>query len=194
MLTDWQSQFLNVTWDEFRIHTFTLSQNIKKSGKSFDLIVAIARGGLTLSQLLSDSLRLPIATFTIESYKDLKQAKLPHIVYGLSASLTNKKILLVDDVSDTGKTFLRGISYLEELGTKRKDITTCCVHLKPHSEYKPDFFVDTSSAWIIYPYEVRETIEQLKTAWKKEKISPDEMKQRFLSFGFSASEIQKYLM
>lgn len=183
-MPDWQERFLNVTWDEFRQLTHLLGWKISESGKRFDLIVAIARGGLTLSQLLSDSLRLPIASFTVESYRNLKQEKLPHITYGLKGSLNNKRILLVDDVCDTGKTFLRGLAYLEELGANKKLISTASLHHKPHAKYTPDFYVAGTSAWIIYPYEVHETIEQLVPVWKKEGINLDTMKTRFKSFAF----------
>jgi len=190
---NWQDKFLNITWDNFRKQAFDLSLQIRKSKKQFDLIVAIARGGLALSQLLSDNLTLPIASFTIQSYKDLKQETLPHIVYGLNAKLKGKKILLVDDVCDTGKTFLRGISYLEELGAKRTHITTCSIHYKPHAKYIPNFYIGTSTSWIIYPYEVRETIQQLVSIWKKAGVSYHEMKQRFQSFQFSQTQIDLYL-
>lgn len=193
MSNDWQDKFLNVTWDEFRSLAFELSNQISHSQHKFTLIVAIARGGLTIAQLLSDSLKLPIAAFTVESYKNLKQEKLPHITHGLSSKLAKYKILLVDDICDTGKTFLRGLAYLEELGATRADITTCSLHYKPHAEYKPDYYVGTTSAWVVYPYEVRETIAQLVPFWKKEEVSQQEMKKRFISFGFPKDEVEYFL-
>jgi hypoxanthine phosphoribosyltransferase len=161
-VNDWKSQFLNVTWVQFRSQVWELSQQIAQQKLKLDLIVTIARGGLTLSQLLSDSLHLQIAAFTVESYKDLKQQSLPHITHGLNSSLSGHTILLVDDICDSGKTFVRGIKYLEELGAKGDAITTAALYYKPHAEYKPDFYIGETSAWVIYPYEVRETIEQLQ--------------------------------
>ncbi len=189
---EWQDNFLNVTWEDFRQNAFDLSRHVKENGQHFDLIVAIARGGLALSQLLSDNLGLPIASFTVQSYKDLKQASIPHIVYGLDAKLSGKKILLVDDVSDTGKTFIRGIEYLEELGAHQADITTCAMHYKPHSTYTPDFFVGKTSKWIIYPYEVQETMTTLYTQWQKMGISISEIQKRFSQFAFLSSQINTF--
>lgn len=187
----WTDAFLNITWDEFRQLANTLSGKIAKTSKKYDLIVVIARGGLTLSQLLSDSLSLPIASFTVQSYQNLKQEKLPHITYGLKGSLDKKRILLVDDVCDTGKTFIRGLSYLEELGADTKLVSTASLHYKPHATFKPDFYVNQTTKWIIHPYEVRETIAQLTPLWKKENVSTEEIKQRFRSFEFPVQTISK---
>lgn len=192
MSADWQKKFLNLTWADFTEQATQLSQTIASEKKDLQLIVAIARGGLTLSHIISDILKLPIAAFTIESYKDLQQNSLPHITHGLTTSLRDKKILLVDEISDTGKTFLRGLSYLEEMGATRVDITTCSLYYKPHSQYKPDFFIGETSAWVIYPTEVRETIEALSSVWKKEGMSPEEIVTRLATLGFSSKQIKTF--
>jgi hypothetical protein len=187
----WEEGFLNITWEYYRELAFELAE--KLAGRDFDLIVAIARGGLTLSQLLSDCLSLPIASFTVKSYKDLTQTSEPVITHGLGATLEGKKVLLVDDVSDTGKTFLRGIKYLEELGAQKRNITTVSLHYKPHSVYKPDFFVSTTDKWVIYPYELHETMAVLGPKWQKEGISKSEIRSRFAQFKFPQGQVKKYL-
>lgn len=189
----WQDRFLNISWEELGRLTFELGQSISHRNLQLDLAIAIARGGLTIAQLLSDHLKLPIAAFTVESYKNLKQEKLPHITYGLSTSLAGKKIFLVDDVCDTGKTFLRGLSYLEELGAKRENIKTASLHYKPHAEYKPNFFAQETDKWVIYPYEVRETIEQVFPLWQKEGTTLSEIKQRFLTWQFPKEQVEEFM-
>lgn len=155
-------------WQKLHNQTHLLSQKIEKSKNKFDLIVAIARGGLTISHMLSDFLHLPITSFTVSSYKDLKQAKMSRITLKLGNKLHNKKILLVDDVSDTGKTFIRGIKYLKELGAEK--ITTASVYIKPWAKFFPDYYVESTDKWIVFPYDMKETIRDLK-----KRISPDEM-------------------
>jgi len=88
--------FLPVSWQRLQDDTFALSQQIEKSGNHFDLIVAIARGGMAIAQILSDFLSLPVATFTVSSYKDLSQNKLSDISYHLGGDIKNKNILLKD--------------------------------------------------------------------------------------------------
>jgi len=193
METNWRDQFLTLSWPQFCAHAFTLSQQIYASKRRLDLIVAIARGGLTLSQLLFDSLQLPIATFTIQSYKDLQQQSLPQITFGLgTTTLKDKHVLLVDDVCDTGKTFERALVYVTELGAQKGQIATAALHYKPHASYRPDFFVTETDKWVIYPYEVRETITQLTKLWKEE-ISLQEMQDRFTVLGFQEDQIRSFM-
>ena len=190
----WQNKFTNITWKTLREGTFELSKRIETNTLKPDLIVAIARGGLIIAQLLSDSLHLPIASFTVVSYKDLKQSHEPQITHPLGAKLTGKKVLLVDDISDTGTTFKRGISYLMEQGAIEKDsMTTALIH-KPHSVYTPTYYYKETSNWVIMPYEVRETIDQLVPLWKKEGITIEEIKNRFLSLEFDKNQIHHFMI
>lgn len=189
-MSEWQEKYLILSWDTYRKEVFELAQ--KLDGKAFDLIVAIARGGLSLSQLLSDSLSLPIASFTIKSYKDLKQNSEPVITHGLGAKLEDKKVLLVDDVSDTGKTFIRGIQYLVEEGAQKENITTAALYFKPHSIYKPDYYVGETSKWIIHPYEVEETMATLIPQWKTEGVAQEEIAQRLTLLSFP-QQIEKQI-
>ncbi len=193
MNSNWHKKFYIIGWEELRSKTFVLSQKILSAHLQLDLIVAIARGGLMIAQLLSDGLGLPIAAFTVESYKNFQQVFLPLITHGLTSSLKRKKILLVDDISDTGKTFLRALDYLEELGAHKSNVTTCALVLKPDSVYKPHYFIEETSVWVIFPYEVRETITQLVPVWKKDKVSTEETRRRFTSLGFPENQIETYL-
>lgn len=190
---NWQDDYLPISWIEFAKLSENLGQQLIKNDRQFDLIVAIARGGLAVAQILSDALSLPIASFTIQSYKDLKQQSASKITFGLGKKLKNQKVLLVDDVADSGKTFIRGISYLEKQGTKREDITTASLHYKPHSVFKPDFFVVETSKWIIYPSEIHETIKTLAGIWKQKNIAIRDIYERLLILGFSKEAITQYV-
>jgi len=120
-------QFLSLSWDEFAQEIHKLSQKIKAA--DFDVIIAMARGGLTVSHLLSDYLSLPLASFTISSYKDLEKQEVLEISYEVGGSLAGKRVLLVDDVSDSGRTFERGIEHLKKLGAT--SIKTAAVFINP---------------------------------------------------------------
>jgi len=169
--------FLSLTWKDLEKETYALSKKIKTGGRSVDLIVAVARGGLTIAQLLTDFMALPITSFTISSYRDLQQQKNPEITFKIGNKLHDKKILLVDDISDTGKTFTRGITYLQELGAQ--EIVTASLLVKPWTSYLPDYYVLKTDKWVIFPYEIRETTESLLTKFRQEGLTDEEIRTKF---------------
>jgi len=58
-----------------------------------------------------------------------------------------KKVLLVDDVADTGKT-------LHEIrNTFGVFFSVATLHYKPRSIVKPNFYVEETTDWLIYPWE-----------------------------------------
>lgn len=183
-------EFLTLTWEDFHTKVYDLSQKIEASGNKFDMIVAIARGGLTIAHVASDFLHLPITAFTISSYQDLKQHKNPEVRFKLGESLHKKKILLMDDVSDTGKTFVRAVSYLHELGAE--DIKTAAVFLKPWATFTPDFYVAETSSWIIFPYDMRETVESLHKKYREEGITEKDIRAKLRELAIPEQYITRY--
>jgi len=117
-------------------------------------------GGVVIGRLLSDFLSIPISHVSVSSYVGMHQEKEPVITQELTADIRGKTILLVDDVSDTGKTFKKTIAYLQQLGATK--ILTVSAYIKPHATYIPDFFAESLDAWIIFPYEVWETQDALQ--------------------------------
>ena len=148
--------YLPVTWKDYHETAQKLAACILDHSEPFDKIIAISRGGLTLGHLLSDFLRIPISTMSIQSYTDIQTHGEIHITERLRTCIRGQRILLVDDVSDSGKTLVRAIKYLKYLSPKK--ITSVTMFYKPHSIYRPDFFARQTSKWIIFPYEMTETI------------------------------------
>jgi len=167
--------YLPVSWTEYHSHTIKLAGKILTDGVLIDEIVAISRGGLTLGHILTDLLNVPISTFTIQSYTDIQVQGEVKITKPLATPLDGKRILLVDDVADRGKTLVRAIEYLKMYTPKK--ITTLTMYYKPHSVYKPDYFSTTTSAWILFPYEPVETIGNIIKSMKKENKSGQEIQQ-----------------
>src|SRR5688572_11933141 len=132
-------QFLPIDWPKYHTLTQKLAAAILNTEKQpFDQIICIARGGLTFGHLLSDYLRVPIASITIQSYTDIQKQGKVKITAGLKSQIKGKRILLVDDIADTGKTLKRATSYLSLF--KPKSITTVTMFYKPKSTMRPDYF------------------------------------------------------
>jgi hypoxanthine phosphoribosyltransferase len=180
--------YLPVSWADYHASARILADKILTDNIHIDEIIEISRGGLTLGHILTDLLRVPISTFTIQSYTDIQMQGEVKITKPLATPLDGKSILLVDDVADRGKTMVRAIEYLNMFSPKK--IYTLTMYYKPHSIYKPDYFAKTTSAWIIFPYELTETISSIMTSMKKEKKSDAETEQFLENLHFTKEEIQ----
>lgn len=182
------TQYLPIDWITYHEYVRKLAATIRSHSKPTDTIIAISRGGLTLGHLLTDFLRIPIATFTIQSYTDIQKNGELYITEPLKTKIKDKHILLVDDVSDTGKTFLRAIKYLKRF--KPKSITTVSLLYKPNSIYRPDFFAETTKKWIIFPTEITETILSITKSMQKEGKTKAEIQKLLTSLGFTLNQIK----
>ncbi len=184
-------KYHSVSWKQLHALTHALSEKIQKRNTKIDLIVGVARGGLTIAHIASDFLMLPVASFTISSYKDLKQQKMSNVDYHVGGDLKGKHILLIDDVSDTGKTFIRGIKYLVEMGAA--SITTASPFIKPWTKHMPDFYVKQVDEWIVFPYDMRETVEAIQSNLLKEGKTSGEIAKQLSLIKIPKIYIKKYL-
>jgi len=179
--------YLPLDWTSYHSLALKLAATLLTHDSSVDEIVAISRGGLTFGHILSDLLRIPIWTIAIQSYTDIQKQGEIKINGKLQTSIEGKHILLVDDVSDTGKTFERAIEYIHT-GLPKK-VTTMSVFYKPHSIYRPDYFARQTSKWIIFPYEITENILNITRMMKKEGKSKQEIQQFLEKLNVSPKQI-----
>jgi hypoxanthine phosphoribosyltransferase len=185
-------KYHSVSWKQLHTLIHTLTERIQKKNQKYDLIVGIARGGLTMAHIASDFLKLPVASFTISSYKDFKKQEMSEISFHVGGDLKGKRILLIDDVSDTGKTFIRGIKYLSDLGAT--SITTASPFIRVNSKYMPDFYVKkVVDEWIVFPYDMRETVEAFQTNLLKDGKSLTHISQQLSIIKIPKKYITKYL-
>ncbi len=183
-----ETRYLSVSWEQYHSFAQSLAATILSRHNDLDQIVAISRGGLTLGHLLSDLLRIPISTITIQSYIDIQTHGEAKITSKLTTPIKNKKVLLVDDVSDSGKTLKRAVSYLRHFGPRK--ILTVSLFYKPHSVYKPDYFARQTTKWILFPYEPAEMILLISKSLSKEGKTKAEIQKFLESLGYSDNQIK----
>lgn len=184
--------YLTPAWDEINDLAFKIAKQILAAGKKFDRIVTLAKGGWPMTRSLVDFLSVDkVVSLGIKFYSGINQRfSQPEIYQDFPVKLTGEKILLFDDVTDTGNSFQFTQTHLQKNNVQ--SITTASLFYKPHSVFKPDYYGFETSAWIIFPYEVVEAMIFLADKWTKQGLTPATIKARFLRFGFPEKIIQFY--
>lgn len=96
-------------------------------------ILGIPRNGLVIASMLGHALGIP------------------DVVSGFDSILSpTQKILLVDDLSDTGDSFERWTKGFQQDG---QNYITASLFCKPWSRFKPVLYVEETEDWICFPWE-----------------------------------------
>jgi len=143
-----------VSWDEVVEWCRQLSLKIKESGWSPDTIVAIARGGYVPARLLCDFLDIHelLSVQVLHWGKAAEITAKAHVKYPLKVNLSGKKVLLVDDIADTGDSIIVAKEHLES-ECKPSEIKVATMQwISPVCKIKPDYYVDEVKEWIWYQY------------------------------------------
>lgn len=184
-------KFLYISWKKIQDHCFQFSKQIIKDKIKFDRIICISRGGLVISRILSDFLKLPISNFTVVSYASVGKSGQPKIVEKLSVDIKGESILLVDEITDRGTTLKAADSYLKPL--KPKKITTFTPIIKPWSNPLPDYWQIKTDKWVVFSYDVRETIDDLKKLYKEQGKSKLDLKESIKKLNFNQEQAEYFL-
>lgn len=132
-----------MTWEEFDNEIVALAAKIDLSP---DVIVGIVRGGLVPARLLSKHLKVKdMYCLTVKKGGDKRK-----ITSEVLEDLTNKKIIIIEDILETGKSLIVAKKYLESKGAFVK---TACLYILPVSKIKPDFYLKEISEAIDFPWE-----------------------------------------
>jgi hypothetical protein len=162
------SEKLIVNWDEYNKTVEKLAIQIHESGYKPNLLVGIMRGGAPMIDVLSRVFKLKCAYLAVESYsgKGVEDEQ-GNIVFSreMSSIAQNMggKILLCDDLSDTGITLNKSVDWLkkyEPIKDKIQDIKTATLWKKKKSTFESDYCAVklTNNPWIVQPFEVYEEI------------------------------------
>lgn len=149
------------TWNKIYDSLLNQSQKIQKQTEKIDLILGISKGGLIPARILADFLQVSeIITIQVKFYIGIAQTHdEPIIIQPLTVNLSGKKILVVDDIADTGKSLKIVIEHLESLGIT--EIKTATLYLNNRSVIKPDFYEEITDKWVVFPWEIKETVQKI---------------------------------
>ena len=162
------SNKLVISFNEYVDIVEKLTIQVNKSYKP-TVLIGIMRGAAPIIDILSRILKLPTAYLVIQSYhgKGLedKQGDLTFArdVSSIAKNKDFERILLVDDLSDTGLTLNKSIEWLKKYDPIKdhiQEIKTACLWKKKSSTFTPDFcpVMLDSDPWIVQPTEHFEEI------------------------------------
>lgn len=154
------------TWSQIFDMSLCLAQKIRVSGYRPHVIVGVIRGGMVPARVLADLLEVPmVATVQVEFYVNIgKTAAEPVLKQGLAASVAGKRVLVVDDIADSGKSLQLVLNYLQDQGAA--EIKSATLYYKRKSVVEPSFFEKETECWVVFPWETRETLREILNSHK----------------------------
>ena len=167
-----------------------MARKVLRSGYAPDVIVGVSRGGWIPARVLCDLLSVPsLANIGVEFYTTIgKTKRQPKLTQPLSATVSGKKVLLVDEIADTGESLKLAKQQVMKEGAK--EIRCVTMYTKPWSTIEPDYQGKRTSCWIVFPWEIKEAIRSVATGSKWEKRKElDELEHAKLS----ARQAQRFL-
>ena len=152
MLTE-DGKHLYVSYDEYHSLIEKLAIKVHQSGWRFDTILCLARGGMRPGDILSRIFDVPLAIMSTSSYR-----------------AEDGKVLLVDDLADTGVTLQAVVDRLRTNYQPITDLRTAVIWSKGSSTFKADYSVEhlPTNPWIHQPFEAYDgmTTQALLDKWK----------------------------
>ena len=169
---------LIVDWKEYNLIVEKLAIKIFESGYKPTMLIGIMRGGAPIIDVLSRVFKLKCAYLAVESYSgEGTEDQQGELVFSREISSTMQdmggRLLLCDDLSDTGVTLQKSISWLYNYPAIKniESIKTAVLWKKKDSTFEPDYCAQRldSNPWIVQPFENYEEvrIEELIKKHKK---------------------------
>ena len=181
------------SWDQIYELLLNLASRVRKDGFKPDIIAGVSRGGWLPARVMSDLLEYPrLANVAAEFYVGVAETKSkPVITQKVSVSVKGKKVLVVDDVADTGESLRLVRSHLEEQGAT--EVKTATIYYKPWSVIIPDYYEKETSSWIIFPWERKETVRKIVEKYKRQGNSIDTAKEKLVSSGLDRKLVERFI-
>ncbi|MBS1263106.1 MAG: Xanthine phosphoribosyltransferase [Methanonatronarchaeales archaeon] len=153
------------TWDYIYDLCLDVADQVKDSGYGPDVIVALARGGWFPGRVLCDLLGLDdLESLKIEHYVGTaRTGEDPHIRYPVAPdAVEGKDVLVVDDITDTGKSLSWAVDHIEEEHSPGR-VDTAVLQFLESSTASPGYVGEVLDewAWIIYPWNFIEDMVDL---------------------------------
>ncbi len=188
-----QVEFEAPTWSQIYRMLLRIADKIRLDKFKPDVIVGVSRGGWPPARVLSDLLENPnLANVKAEFYVGVAETKgEPNLTQPVSVNVSGKKVLVVDEVADTGKSLQLIRDHLKAKGASEVRIAT--IYLKPWSIVKPDYYAKKTNRWVVFPWEVKETVRKIvqKCRERGEPVGPKI--EKLVEAGLSRKLVERFL-
>jgi len=127
---------VRLTYTSYDAMMQNLIRLIELEYNSIDSILALPRGGLPIGVHLAHHFGLENISTNVDDY---------------FYTQIEEKVLVVDDICDTGKTLRDTVKILKM--HDMEFIKTAVLYHKPHAKFTPDIYVKETDEWIVFPWE-----------------------------------------
>ncbi len=155
------AEYRYVSWPEYGNLAEALAEKVHSSGKRFDLVIGVARGGMPVAMVVSDRLNVRIDFINVKSYVGIGERGTPKILSTLTEVIAGKSVLIVDDLVDQGDTMKVVEEYLSGQGPKLLEVAV--LFKKPWTKFEPDYHLEVVDRWVVFPFELSE-VNRLRLA------------------------------
>lgn len=142
-----------LTWERFGEATRELAEQVAADGFVPDVVIAVARGGLTVAGALAYALGVKnCGAMNVEFYTGVDERLDVPVVLPPTLDLVDVRglrVLVADDVADTGHT-LRLVR--EVLAQHVAEARTAVLYRKERSVVAPDYAWKATGQWIDFPW------------------------------------------
>ncbi len=142
-----------LTWEGFAGATHEMAVNIAESGYNPEIIIGVARGGMIPAGALTYALGVKLTdAINVEFYTDVQQTLPDPILLAPMLdieSIRGRRLLVVDDVVDSGRTLALVLKLLRGFGA---DARSAVIYAKPTSIVDPDYVWKRTDQWIVFPW------------------------------------------
>ena len=150
-----------LTWETFGDAAEELAARIHHSGFDPEILIAVARGGMIPGGALTYSLGVKLTdAINVEFYTDVQETLPDPVLLAPmldTESIRNKRILIVDDVVDSGRTLALVLEWRRGF---EADVRSAVLYAKPTTVINPDFVWKATDKWIVFPWSAKPPVGQ----------------------------------
>lgn len=148
-----------VDWDEYHRLIERLARIVHDSGYQFDQALCLARGGMRVGDVFSRLFKVPLAILSTSSYREAGGTQRGELDIARNITSTAGplagRILLIDDLADSGVTLDRVQSHLKQYFPAVTEVRSAVLWTKACSVITPDYYAEflSDNPWIHQPFE-----------------------------------------